>query len=57
MIIQGRHDKARTPEHGAEMCARLPSGLLHVIEDAGHTPQLEQSDEFHAVALPFLLAR
>ena len=57
MIIQGRHDKARTPEHGAEMCTRLPNGVLHVIEDAGHTPQLEQPDEFHAVALPFLLAR
>jgi pimeloyl-ACP methyl ester carboxylesterase len=26
-----------------------------VIEDAGHTPQLEQPQLFHEVALPFLL--
>jgi 3-oxoadipate enol-lactonase len=57
LIVQGRHDKARTPEHGAQMRALLPHGALEVIEDAGHTPQLERPEEFHAVALPFLLAR
>jgi pimeloyl-ACP methyl ester carboxylesterase len=57
LIVQGRHDKARTPEHGAQMCALLPHGALEVIEDAGHTPQLERPEQFHAVALPFLLAR
>ena len=38
MIVQGRHDKARTPEHGAEMRERIPGCALEVIEDAGHTP-------------------
>ncbi len=56
LIIQGRHDRARTPEHGAEMRARISGATLTVIEDAGHTPQLEQPDAFHDVALPFLLA-
>jgi 3-oxoadipate enol-lactonase len=56
LIIQGRHDRARTPEHGAEMRARIAGATLAVIEDAGHTPQLEQPDAFHDVALPFLLA-
>lgn len=55
LIVQGRHDKARTVAHGSEMIARLPAARLAVIEDAGHTPQLEQPDAFHAVALPFLL--
>jgi pimeloyl-ACP methyl ester carboxylesterase len=55
LIIQGRHDKARTPEHGAEMQARIAGSRLEVIEDAGHTPQLEQPERFHALALPFLL--
>jgi pimeloyl-ACP methyl ester carboxylesterase len=55
LIVQGRHDKARTPEHGADMVARLPDAHLAVIEGAGHTPQLEQPDKFHEVALPFLL--
>jgi 3-oxoadipate enol-lactonase len=54
LIVQGRHDRARTPQHGAHMCALLPDARLEVIENAGHTPQLEQPDEFYAVALPFL---
>ena len=57
MIIQGRHDKARTPEHGAVMRERIPRADLAVIEDAGHTPQLEQPDAFHHVAFRFLMAR
>ena len=56
MIVQGRYDKARTPEHGAEMRDRIAGSELVVIDDAGHTPQLEQPERFHEVALPFLLA-
>ena len=54
LIIQGRHDRARTPEHGADMRDRIAGSVLAVIEDAGHTPQLEQPHLFHDVALPFL---
>jgi len=57
LIVQGRHDKARTPEHGALMRERIRGAELAVIEDAGHTPQLERPDAFHYVALPFLTAR
>jgi pimeloyl-ACP methyl ester carboxylesterase len=56
MIVQGRHDKARTPEHGALMQAHVAGSTLAVIEDAGHTPQLEQPGAFHDVAMPFLAA-
>jgi 3-oxoadipate enol-lactonase len=55
LIIQGRHDRARTPEHGAQMRDRIPGATLAVVEDAGHTPQLERPDAFHDLALPFLL--
>jgi pimeloyl-ACP methyl ester carboxylesterase len=55
LIVQGRHDRARTPEHGADMRDRIAGSVLAVIEDAGHTPQLEQPQRFHDVALPFLL--
>lgn len=55
LIIQGRHDRARTPEHGAEMQKRMPNARLEIIEDAGHTPQLEQPDRFNEIAVPFLL--
>jgi 3-oxoadipate enol-lactonase len=55
LIIQGHHDRARTPEHGGAMKERLPNARLEIIEEAGHTPQLEQPERFHKIALPFLL--
>jgi len=57
LIVQGRYDKARTVEHGQLMQSLLPNAALTVLEDAGHTPQLERPSEFHAAAVPFLLAR
>ncbi len=56
LIVQGRHDRARTPEHGALMREGIPGARLEVLEGCGHTPQLEDPDAFHGVALPFLLA-
>ena len=57
LIIQGRHDRARTPEHGAAMRDRIPGARLEVLEHSGHTPQLEKPEAFHALALPFLVPR
>ena len=54
LIIQGRHDRARTPEHGALMCQHIPGARLEVLENSGHTPQLEEPEAFHQIALPFL---
>lgn len=56
LIIQVRHDRARTPEHGALMRAQIPQAELAVLEGSGHTPQLEQPDAFRALAVPFLMA-
>lgn len=56
LIVQGRHDAGRTPEHGAEMAKRIPEASLEVLPNSGHTPQLEEPEAFHALALPFLLA-
>jgi pimeloyl-ACP methyl ester carboxylesterase len=55
LIVQGRYDRARTPEHGALMCERMPNARLLVLENSGHTPQLEEPEAFHAAAVPFLL--
>jgi len=55
LIVQGRHDRARTPQHGAVLRDGIPGAALEIIEDAGHTPQLEQPAAFHDIALPFLL--
>ena len=54
LIVQGRHDRSRTPEHGAEMAARIPGARLVVLEGSGHTPQIEEPEAFLAVAVPFL---
>ena len=56
LIIQGEHDRVRTPEHGAEICERMPDARLVVLHGAGHTPQLEVPGTFHEYALPHLLA-
>jgi pimeloyl-ACP methyl ester carboxylesterase len=56
LIIQGRHDRARTPEHGAEMRDRISGARLEILEGSGHTPHLEEPDSFHRLAMPFLLA-
>lgn len=55
LIVQGRYDRARTPEHGAEMRDRIEGAGLVILEESGHSPQLEQPDDFHDIALPFLL--
>jgi pimeloyl-ACP methyl ester carboxylesterase len=57
LIVQGRHDRARTPEHGALMRDRIPGARLEILEGSGHTPQLEEPEAFHALVLPFLLGR
>ena len=56
LIIQGRYDRVRTPEHGAEMRDRILGARLEVLESSGHTPHLEEPEAFHRIALPFLLA-
>jgi 3-oxoadipate enol-lactonase len=56
LIIQGRYDRVRTPEHGAEMRDRIRGARLEVLEASGHTPHLEEPETFLRIALPFLLA-
>ena len=56
LIIQGRYDGVRTPEHGAEMRDRIRGARLEILESSGHTPHLEEPEAFHRIALPFLLA-
>jgi len=55
LIIQGRHDRARPPRQGSDICERIAGSRLEVLEGSGHTPHLEQAEEFHEIAMPFLL--
>jgi pimeloyl-ACP methyl ester carboxylesterase len=55
LIVQGRHDRARPPQQGADIRDRIAGSRLEILEDSGHTPHLEQPDEFHGIAMPFIL--
>ena len=55
LIIQGRHDRGRTVAHGEEIQNAIAGSRLEVLENSGHTPQLEEPDAFHRLALPFLI--
>jgi pimeloyl-ACP methyl ester carboxylesterase len=57
LIVQGRHDRARTPEHSAEMASQIRGAQLFVLEGSGHTPQIEEPEAFWGVALPFLAGK
>jgi pimeloyl-ACP methyl ester carboxylesterase len=54
LILQGRHDRGRTPEHGAFMCTQMPDAALVILEQSGHTPQLEEPEVFDSVVIPFV---
>ncbi len=54
LIVQGRHDRGRTPEHGAAMRDSIAGARLAILEGSGHTSQLEEPDAFYAATLPFL---
>jgi pimeloyl-ACP methyl ester carboxylesterase len=56
MIIQGHHDTSRTPEHAAAMQKQIADCHVAVLPNSGNTPQLEEPDAFHDLALPFLTA-
>jgi len=56
MIIQGCHDKVRTAQHAAAMREQMADCHVVVLSNSGHTPQLEEPDAFHDLALPFLTA-
>lgn len=55
LIIEGAHDRSRSPEQGAIMAAHLPHARLVVQANSAHTPQWDEPEAFRAAALPFLL--
>ncbi|MCC6945085.1 MAG: alpha/beta fold hydrolase, partial [Thermomicrobiales bacterium] len=56
LIVQGRHDRGRTPEHGELMTTLMPNARLAVLERSGHTPQLEEPGAFLETVQSFLLS-
>jgi pimeloyl-ACP methyl ester carboxylesterase len=52
-LIWGRHDRM-APLHVGEVASSTHGWPLHVIEDAGHVPHIEQPDAFLAALRPAL---
>lgn len=54
LALGGRHDRTCPPE-AAELTAKLaPKGELHIFEQSGHMPFVEQPEEFLKVVRQFL---
>ncbi len=54
LIIWGRYDKALPLRIGVEMHRILKDSNFEIIEDAGHTPCLEQPNVFNSLVCDFL---
>jgi pimeloyl-ACP methyl ester carboxylesterase len=54
LVLAGRHDRTCPPEASKATAAGVPGAQLHVFEDSGHMPFVEQPDEFLVVVRRFL---
>ncbi|MCW2986972.1 MAG: 2-hydroxy-6-oxo-6-phenylhexa-2,4-dienoate hydrolase [Conexibacter sp.] len=55
LLLWTDHDPTGGLDEADLLKGWIPGSRLHVISDAGHWPQWEQPDDFHAVHLDFLL--
>jgi pimeloyl-ACP methyl ester carboxylesterase len=56
LIIHGDRDRLVPLAAARALAARRPEFTLEVIDDCGHTPQMEVPDQFLAAAVPWLAA-
>jgi pimeloyl-ACP methyl ester carboxylesterase len=54
LVVVGEHDRSRPVPEAELMVARLPSGELATIKDAGHISAKEQPDQVNAILRKFL---
>jgi pimeloyl-ACP methyl ester carboxylesterase len=53
-VVAGRGDRTSPLPGCAALAAALPGAVLHVVEDAGHFPMIDQPDRFAAVVDRFV---
>lgn len=46
LVTVGRHDWITPPEASREIADRLPNSRLVIFEDSGHSPNLDQQDQY-----------
>lgn len=54
LVVWGAGDKVFSPDNAERLKADIEQTELHVIEGSGHLPQIEQTDAFLNVVIPFL---
>lgn len=54
LIVWGERDAVLPVEHGHAAQEAIPGSRLELFEDAGHIPQLDDPDRFHAVIREFV---
>jgi 2-hydroxy-6-oxonona-2,4-dienedioate hydrolase len=57
LVIWTTKDPSGPVDEGRRIADLIPNGRLVVIENAGHWPQYEQTEEFNRIHLDFLLGR
>jgi pimeloyl-ACP methyl ester carboxylesterase len=53
LILHGRQDAVLPLKHSEAAAKRAKNAKLIVLEDCGHTPQVEKPDEFNAALKDF----
>jgi 4,5:9,10-diseco-3-hydroxy-5,9,17-trioxoandrosta-1(10),2-diene-4-oate hydrolase len=54
LVIWGRQDQILPLADGEAAVQKMANGRLHVMEQAGHLPQIDKPEEFNATVLDFL---
>lgn len=54
LLVTGAKDPLRELDFGPRLQAQIPGSRLHVVEHAGHCPQIDAPAEFNRVVIAFL---
>ncbi|WP_424139853.1 alpha/beta fold hydrolase [Roseomonas chloroacetimidivorans] len=54
LLVTGAKDVLRKENFGPDLQAQIPGAELHVVQEAGHCPQIDAPEEFNRVVLNFL---
>jgi pimeloyl-ACP methyl ester carboxylesterase len=54
LLIWGRHDHIFPAGHAEVAAGKIPHARVEILEESGHTPQIEQPDRFNRLVMDFL---
>lgn len=56
LLVTGGQDPLRAPGFGPKLQLEIPGSQLHVFENAGHCPHIDEAEAFNKIAIAFLTA-